>query len=75
MSSASLREKLDFIKEKRKNGELSPSEFYRELLYIVLSMTKELIDENISEEDIKKQIPLILAFLEEQIEKMESRGH
>ena len=75
MSSAGLKSKLDNLKTQRKEGKLSPKEFYRELVSLAITLSNELLDEDIEEEDIKKQIPLILAFLEEQISKMEGRGH
>ncbi len=75
MSSANLKEKLDTLKTQRREGKLSPRDFYKELLSLTLALGQELLDEDIGDEDVKKQIPLILAFLEEQISKMEGRGH
>jgi hypothetical protein len=75
MSSQSLKNSLEALKEKRRKGEIGVPEFYKELLSITASLVKDLQDEDISEEDIKKQIPLVLAFLEDQIDKLESRGH
>ncbi len=75
MSSASLLQVLDELKEKRKKNELSPREFYLKLLDLVDDLMNDLRHEDISEDDIKKQIPLILVFLEEQIEKLKERGH
>jgi hypothetical protein len=34
-----------------------------------------LANENISEADVKKQIPLLLVFIKSQITDMENRGH
>ncbi|NPB08555.1 MAG: hypothetical protein GXN96_06470 [Aquificae bacterium] len=75
MTAADLKEELDLLKQRRKNGELSPAEFYRELLKLLSQLTQELTDEEISEENVRKQIPLILAFLEEQISKYAERGN
>ena len=75
MSSKALTEELDRLKESRKQGEISPQEFYAGLLKILGKLTDELKEENISDDDIKKQIPLILVFLEEQISKYAERGH
>ncbi len=75
MSSAELTDRLEELKLRRKNGELSSRDFYRELLNMTTALVQELKDENISEENIKRQIPLILVFLEEQLKKMKDRGN
>ncbi len=75
MSSRELTEELEQLKESRKQGKISPKEFYAGLLKILGELTDELKGENISDDDIKKQIPLILVFLEEQISKYAERGH
>ncbi len=75
MSSESLTAQLETLKQKRKSGELDAKAFYQELLGLVASLVKELEAENISDEDVKKQIPLMLVFLEEQFKKMKDRGH
>ncbi len=74
MSAEDLIGELDLIKSKRKQGELSPIEFYRELLKIAVRMAQELGDEDISEEDAKKQTPIVLTFIEDQLKKMKYRG-
>ena len=48
--------------------------YYKGLLRIAADLIQNLRDENISEEEAKKQIPLILVFLEEQIAKFAGRG-
>ncbi|NPA42283.1 MAG: hypothetical protein GXO18_08435 [Aquificae bacterium] len=75
MSSQGLKSKLEALKVERKEGKLTPKEFYKELLTLAVTLVEELKDEDISDEDIKKQTPLVLAFLEDQIDKMEGRGH
>ncbi|WP_459775617.1 hypothetical protein [Aquifex pyrophilus] len=45
------------------------------MLKLVAKLANELHEEAISEDNVKKQIPLILAFLEEQIKKYAERGH
>ncbi len=75
MGSQELAQELQALKDSRKNGELSPAEFYKKLLELVAKLANELHEEVISEENLKKQIPLILAFLEEQIKKYAERGH
>ncbi len=75
MSSQTLTAKLKDLKEARKRGDLNPREFYIKLLNLTCEVMQELIDEDISDEDVKKQIPLILAFIEDQIDKLGQRGH
>jgi len=75
VGSQELAQELQALKDSRKNGELSPAEFYKKLLELVAKLANELHEEVISEENLKKQIPLILAFLEEQIKKYAERGH
>ncbi len=75
MSSEGLKAKLNNLKAQRKEGKLSLREFYKELVTLAITLSNELLDEDIKEEDIKKQVPLVLAFLEDQISKMEGRGH
>ncbi|WP_461831687.1 hypothetical protein [Aquifex sp.] len=75
MGSQELAQELQALKDSRKNGELSPAEFYKKLPELVAKLANELHEEVISEENLKKQIPLILAFLEEQIKKYAERGH
>ena len=74
MSAEDLIRDLDLIKSKRKSGELNPMEFYKELLKIAVRMAQELGDENISEEDAKKQTPIVLTFIEDQLKRMKDRG-
>ncbi len=68
-----LRE-LEALKEQRKQGGLDVLGYYKGLLRITADLIQNLRDENISESEAKKQIPLILVFLEEQIAKLAGRG-
>lgn len=68
-----LRE-LEALKEQRKQGGLDVLGYYKALLRITADLIQNLRDENISESEAKKQIPLILVFLEEQIAKLAGRG-
>ncbi|NPA14055.1 MAG: hypothetical protein GXN97_02565 [Aquificae bacterium] len=70
-----LLQHLRELEEKRKNGEIGVVEFYKGLLEILGQLKDALVHENISENDIKKQIPLLLAFIKSQITEMEHRGH
>ena len=73
--SAKLLQELRELEAKRKNGEISAREFYQGLLEILGHLKDFLVREDISEEQIKKQIPLLLAFIKSQISEMEMRGH
>ncbi len=68
-----LRE-LEALKEQRKQGSLDTLGYYKGLLRITADLIQNLRDESISETEAKKQIPLILVFLEEQIAKLAGRG-
>ena len=70
-----LKEKLAELKTKRKNGEISEREYYMGLLNLVKVLIDKLEQENISDTDVKKQIPLIVLFITDQISKMEGREH
>jgi len=65
---------LSHLKEQRKNGEIGIIEYYKGLLKTSASLLQNLWDEDITEEEAKKQIPLLLICLEGQIEKLASRG-
>ncbi len=73
--SALLAQHLKELEEKRKRGEISAAEFYKGLLGLLAELQDKLVHENITEAQIKKQIPLLLAFLKSQISEMEARGH
>ena len=53
-----LMEKLKQLETKRKNGEISPKEFYKGLLELLKDLEEVLIREDISDADVKLQIPL-----------------
>jgi len=73
--SAVLLSHLRDLETKRKNGEITPREFYVGLLNLLAELKDVLIKENISEQEVKKQIPLLLAFIKSQIKELELRGH
>ena len=73
-NSADRLNDLNALKERRKNGEIDVLTYYKELLAILDATLQHLVDEEISEADAKKQIPLVLVFLEEQLEKLGNRG-
>ena len=73
--SEDRRVELNKLKEQRKNGEIDTISYYKGLLQIAASLLQNLSDEDISEEEAKKQIPLILVFVEDQIEKFAARGN
>jgi hypothetical protein len=72
--SQKLAEHLRELEEKRKRREISAKEFYRGLLTILGELKDALLDEDISDEEVKKQIPLLLTFLKSQITKLGERG-
>ena len=72
--SSMLMEKLKQLETKRKNGEISSKEFYKGLLKLLKDLEEVLIKEDISDADVKMQIPLLLTFIKSQIKKLEARG-
>ncbi len=66
---------LEQLKEQRKNGELGLRDYYQRLLRLLADVLSSLQNEDIGEEDVKRQVPLILVFLEEQIEKYAGRNN
>jgi len=73
--SVMLLQHLKALEDKRKNGEITPREFYKGLLNLLVELKDVLIKEDISDQQIKKQIPLLLAFIKSQIGELEARGH
>ncbi len=72
-SSKELYSSFQELKLKRKNGEISEREYYINLLELVKRLIDTLEEENISDSDVKKQIPLIVLFISEQIDKLAAR--
>ena len=73
--SEEMMEKLNKLNAKRKNGEISARDYYKGLMALLVELGQSLQQEEISEEDVKKQIPLLKMFITEQIKKMGARGH
>ncbi|GAB6075443.1 hypothetical protein [Desulfurobacterium crinifex] len=73
--SEEMMEKLNELNAKRKNGEISARDYYKGLMALLVELGQSLQQEEISEEDVKKQIPLLKVFITEQIKKMGARGH
>lgn len=71
--SEEMLKKLKELNDKRKAREISASEYYRNLLAMIIELGEALKEENITEEEIKKQIPILRTFLMEQLKKMEGR--
>ena len=74
MGAQGLANELQSLKKARKEGDISLKDFYKSLLHLLAELTEELEEEQINDSDIKKQIPLILAFLEDQISNYKERG-
>ena len=70
-----LLDNLKELEEKRKKGEISTKEFYKALLELLADLKDVLVHENINENQIRRQIPLLLAFIKSQISELHSRGH
>ena len=70
-----LQQKLKELEQKRKNGEISAKEFYNGLLQLVTELIDVLEKEDINEQNIRRQIPLLLTFLKAQIKNLQNRGH
>ncbi|WP_457680758.1 hypothetical protein [Thermovibrio sp.] len=66
---------LNQLNEKRKNREITAREYYRGLIDVLSELIESLREEEISEEEVRKQIPLLRIFLTEQLKKMADRGH
>jgi len=69
---------IDLVKEleqKRKNREISAAEFYKGLLEVLSQLKDVLLAEEISDENVRKQIPLLLTFIKAQIGKLGERGN
>ncbi len=62
------------LRDKRKNFEINEITYYKELLNLLRELIDTLKEENISDSNIKKQIPLIVLFISEQIDKLTKRG-
>ena len=75
LESDRLLGELKTLEEKRKNGELSAKEFYKALLELLADLKDVLAHENIDEKQVRKQIPLLLAFIKSQISELHARGH
>ena len=73
ITSEQLHQKLLQLEEKRKSGELDMREFYRELLKLAFSLKEFLLNEvdRLEPAELKRQIPIVLVFLEEIIAEME----
>ncbi len=71
MGVEELKNSLKEVETAKKKGELSPAEFYSKLLDIVERIKEEIDVQSIEETTIKKQIPLLLSFIKNQIREME----
>jgi len=69
-----LGAKLKELEIKRKNGEITLKEFYQGLLNIIVELKELLVEEQITEKEAMKQVPLILVFIHTQIQDLFQRG-
>ena len=72
--SRKLLGELKELETQRKNGEIDIKAFYDGLLNLLSSLREVLVKEDINEKEIKKQIPLLLVFLKNQISDLSLRG-
>ncbi len=73
MEGAEIMGRIDDLVARRKRGELDARGFYLALLDILSQLSEVLKSEEISDEDIVSQIPLLLTFLYDQADKLEKR--
>lgn len=73
-----LEARLRDIKTRRKAGDMDEREYYRALLSLAIEIGRSLLDElgnngKMEDENVRKQIPLLLAFVEDQIARFRAR--
>ncbi len=73
--SLKIETRLKELESSRRQGEITTREFYRGLLELVGVLSKELEEEELSEELIRKQIPFLLTFIKTQIKELRKRGN
>lgn len=74
LESQRLLDVLKDLETKRKNGEIGPRVFYQGLLDLLADLKDVLANENITDAQIRKQIPLLLVFLKSQINELAQRN-
>jgi hypothetical protein len=70
-----MKDKLEKLNRKRKSGELSSREYYKGLMLLLVELADALQEEDISELEVKRQIPVLKVFITEQLKKMKGRGN
>ncbi|NPB06227.1 MAG: hypothetical protein GXO03_01345 [Aquificae bacterium] len=75
MASDKVQQALKELEEKKKAGQISTKEFYFGLLDVIKLLEEELHKENLTEEQLKRQIPFILTFIKTQIRELKARGN
>ncbi len=75
-SAGELNTHLETLKEQRRSGAIDARTYYTELLKLASSLIESLTDEidRIDERNIRLQIPLVLLFIEDQIQKFGERS-
>jgi len=74
LESQRLLDELKDLENKRKSGEIGPRVFYKGLLDLLADLKEVLAHENITDAQIRKQIPLLLVFLKSQINELAQRN-
>ncbi len=75
MASEKIEGSIKELEQKRKAGELGAVEFYKGLIDTVGMLREELLKEDIDEGLAKRQIPLLLTFIKNQIRELRSRSN
>ncbi len=75
MASERLENALKELEEKKRSGDIDTVGFYKGLLDVIDILREELSKENLSEAQVKKQVPFILAFIKTQIKELKNRGN
>ncbi len=73
-SGAEMSAHLQVLKDERRNGSLNEREFYVGLIGLLRDLAASLAEETqILTSEVRKQIPLLLVFLEDQLLQLEGR--
>jgi len=73
--SQRLEERLKELEEQRKRGQITAPEFYKSLLNLLIDLKDVLLKEDVNDNQIRRQIPLLLTFLRGQIKGLSNRGN
>jgi hypothetical protein len=69
-----LKKRVQQLEQARKEGKITLKYFYKELLELLAELKDFLEEENLPDSEIKRQIPVLLFFIKEQLETVEHYG-